>query len=273
MLEACSRFKLKTYLIFLAATGTRASEAASVRIKDLDFANSKVEIRAEFTRTKVGRYCFMTDELKEYLKQWIDIKYRERRLYLKDKHCNKIMKPKIREDDLVFASSFTYDGDSYAANNGRKVSEQDNVTNIYATPVMEFNKMINQLKIGFEDTARRRHIFTFHSLRRWVKSVISDVISSDYSEWAIGHAGSVYYTKLEKEKYALFKRCEPYLTYLDQSRLEQKQTDLQSRLESMEQENKDLRNNVRTIMEMIQQNPKLAYVKPEVLTSKKLGNK
>ena len=273
MLEACSRFKLKTYLIFLAATGTRASEAASVRIKDLDFANSKVEIRAEFTKTKVGRYCFMTDELKEYLKQWIDIKYRERRLYLKDKHCNKIMKPKIREDDLVFASSFAYDGDSYAANNGRKVSEQDNVTNIYATLVMEFNKMINQLKIGFEDTARRRHIFTFHSLRRWVKSVISDVISSDYSEWAIGHAGSVYYTKLEKEKYALFKRCEPYLTYLDQSRLEQKQTDLQSRLESMEQENKDLRNNVRTIMEMIQQNPKLAYVKPEVLTSKKLGNK
>jgi integrase len=101
MLETCSRFKVKTYLIFLAATGTRASEAASVRIKDLDFANSKVNIRAEFTKTKTGRYCFMTDELKEYLKTWIDLKYRERRLYIRDKHCNKIVKPRTNEDGSV----------------------------------------------------------------------------------------------------------------------------------------------------------------------------
>jgi integrase len=272
MLETCSRFKLKTYLIFLAATGTRASEAASVRIRDLDFSNSKVNIRAEFTKTKTGRYCFMTDELKEYLKTWIDLKYRERRLYIRDKHCNKIVKPKINEDDLVFSSSFTYDGESYNAKNGKRVSEQDNVTNIYATLVMDYNKLINQLKIGFEDTARRRHIFTFHSLRRWVKSVISDIISTDYSEWFIGHAGtySTYYRKSEKEKYALFKRAEPYLTYLDQRGLEQKQTDLQTRLETMEEENKELRGNIKTIMEMIQQNPKLANVKPEVLAEKKL---
>ena len=135
---------------------------------------------------------------------------------------------------------------------------------------MDYNKLIYQLKIGFEDTARSRHIFTFHSLRRWVKSVISDIISSDYSEWFIGHAGTyiTYYRKSEKEKYALFKRAEPYLTYLDQSRLEQKQTDLQSQLETMKQENKDLRENVNKVMEMIQQNPKLANVKPEVLTKK-----
>jgi hypothetical protein len=182
----------------------------------------------------------MTDELKEYLNQWIDIKYRERRLYLRDKHCNKIVKPIKKEDDLVFSSSFTYDGDSYNANNGKRANEQDNVTNIYVTLLMDFNKMINQLKIGFEDTARRRHVFTFHSMRRWVKSVISAIVSSDFSEWAIGHSGSVYYTKSEKEKYALFKRCEPYLTYLDQSGLEQKQTDMQSRLETMEQEYKNL---------------------------------
>jgi integrase len=147
MLEACSRFKLKTYLIFLAATGTRASEAASIRIKDLDFANSKVNIRAEFIKTKTGRYCFLTDELKEYLKTWIDIKYRERRLYLRDKHCNQIVKPKIKENDLIFSSSFSYDGDSYTANNGKRISEKDNVTNIYVTLLMDFNKLISQFPV------------------------------------------------------------------------------------------------------------------------------
>ena len=45
ILEACGKFKLKTYLLFLAATGCRASEACSIRIKDLDFINSKVNIR------------------------------------------------------------------------------------------------------------------------------------------------------------------------------------------------------------------------------------
>jgi hypothetical protein len=254
MLEACSKFKLKTYLIFLAATGARASEAASVRIKDLDFTNSKVEIRAEFTKTKVGRYMFLTDELKEYLKAWIDIKYKERRLYLKDRHCNRKVKPNIREDDLVFSSFFTYDGDSYNNSNSRKenVSEQDNVANIYTTLVIDFNRLVNQLKFGYENTTRRRHIFTFHSLRRWTKSIISDVISSDYSEWAIGHLGSSYYIKSDKEKYLLFKRVEPFLTYLDQRGLEQKQTDLQSRVETLEQENQILKIN-KSKMELLEQ--------------------
>lgn len=274
MLEACSKFKLKCYLIFLAATGARASEAASVRIKDIDFANSKVKFRAEFTKTKKGRYVFLTDELKEYLKTWIDIKYRERRLYLKDRHCNRKVKPNIREEDLVFSSFFTYNGDSYNNNNSRKenVSEQDNVANIYTTLVIDFNRLVNQLKFGYENTTRRRHIFTFRSMRRFVKTTISDLGYSDYSEWYIGHIGSTYYRKGDKEKYELFKNhLEPYLTYLDQRGLEQKQTDVQSRLEMMERENKDLRGNINKIMEMIQQNPKLANVKPEVLTRKKVN--
>jgi integrase len=36
ILNACSDIKLKTYVMFLAATGLRATEALSVRIKDLD---------------------------------------------------------------------------------------------------------------------------------------------------------------------------------------------------------------------------------------------
>jgi Phage integrase family len=255
MLEACSKFKLKCYLIFLAATGARASEAASVRIKDIDFANSKVKFRAEFTKTKKGRYVFLTEELKEYLKTWIDIKYRERRLYLKDRHCNRKVKPNIREEDLVFSSFFTYNGDSYNNNNSRKenVSEQDNVANIYTTLVIDFNKLVNQLKFGYENTTRRRHIFTFHSMRRFVKSTISDIISSDYSEWYIGHIGSSYYKKKDIDKFELFKKLEPYLTFLDQSGLEQKQKDLRSRLEDTEQKYLELKEKQKSDMDKLQE--------------------
>jgi integrase len=270
MLESCSKFKLKVYILFLAATGSRASEAAAVRIKDIDFKNSRVEFRGDYTKTKVGRYMFLTNELKEYLQQWIDIKYRERRLYLKDRHCNRKVKPNKREDDLVFSSFFTYDGDSYNNSNSRKedVSELDNVANIYTTLVIDFNKLMNHLKFGYENSTRRRHVYTFHSMRRWVKSTVSDITSSDFSEWVIGHEGSSYYVKSDMERYALFKKCEPFLTYLDQSGLEQKQTDLQTRLEITEQKYLELQKNMNMFMEMVQQNPKLAQVKPEVLAER-----
>jgi hypothetical protein len=61
---------------------------------------------------------------------------------------------------------------------------------------------------------------------------------------------------------------EHYLTYLDQSRLEQKQSDMERVLETLKQENRDLHENVDRVMEMIQQNPKLAQVKPDVLIKK-----
>lgn len=120
-------------------------------------------------------------------------------------------------------------------------------------------------------------------MRRFVKSTISDLGYSDFSEWAIGHAGSTYYRKSDKEKFALFKKIEPYITFLDQTGLEKRGADLQNRLEIMESENRELKikydhdmksmkeymtKQFNQVMEMIQQNPKLANVKPEVLTRK-----
>lgn len=277
ILETCSKFKLKCYLLFLAATGCRAGEACSIRLKDIDFKNSKVNIRGEFTKTKVGRYVFLTEELKDYLKKWLQQKYRERRVYIE----NRKVKPIVKEDDLVFSSSFSYDGKNY--NTNTKISEINNIDNIYTTLVTEFNKIEDQLKIGYENAAKRRRIFTFHSLRRFVKSTISDLGYSDFSEWAIGHAGSTYYRKSDKEKFSLFKKIEPYITFLDQTGLEKRGVDLQNRLEIMENKNRELQvkyqhdmNSIKEdmtkqftqVIEMIQKNPKLANIKPDALTKK-----
>ena len=68
ILNSCPSIKLKTYLICLAVTGCRASEMCSVRLKDIDWENSKINLRAEYTKTKVGRYCHITYECKDFLK-------------------------------------------------------------------------------------------------------------------------------------------------------------------------------------------------------------
>jgi integrase len=78
ILLKCSNIKLKTYLMLLASTGMRATEALALRHKDFDFddGNSKnnrqafVRIRGEFTKTRTDRYVFLTREMVEQCKAW-----------------------------------------------------------------------------------------------------------------------------------------------------------------------------------------------------------
>ncbi|MGB7638668.1 MAG: tyrosine-type recombinase/integrase, partial [Nitrososphaeraceae archaeon] len=63
ILNACSDIRLKTYVMLLAATGLRASEALSIRIKDLHLDSNNpanVFVRGEYTKTRTDRYVFLT---------------------------------------------------------------------------------------------------------------------------------------------------------------------------------------------------------------------
>lgn len=82
---------------------------------------------------------------------------------------------------------------------------------------------------------------TLHSFRRYVKSTISDLGYGDYSEWLIGHIGSTYYRKTDKEKAEIFRKVESYLTFLDFVTLERKGADTQTRIEELQATNQILR--------------------------------
>jgi integrase len=272
ILNACDNLKLKVYLLCLASTGVRASEAAAIRNKDIDFENSKLNIRAEYAKTRVGRYVFLTQEMKSFFSAWLDYKYRVRKIYLREKHSTVKVKPDKYDDNLVFSTRFDYDDDNNGVLKPRRLceNESDHVRHIYTTLVLDFIRLIKRLNVGYESASKRRHIYTFHSFRRWYKSTLADLISSDFSEWAIGHAGtySTYYRKSESEKYELFKKVESILTYLDQTALNYAYSDIQSRLDSMEKENLELKSNINNIMDIIRQNPSLVNVKSEVLAKK-----
>ncbi len=95
--------------MLLAATGMRAGEALSIRVKDLDFDSnpSKLSIRGEYTKTRTDRTIFLTDEGAHQLKSWLDYKYRTRRVCYKDKQDGKTISvyrsPTMINTDLVFA--------------------------------------------------------------------------------------------------------------------------------------------------------------------------
>ena len=93
---------------------------------------------------------------------------------------------------------------------------------IYVKLGQEFDKVLSAAGLKQKKEGMKCKTISFHSFRRFVKSVISDQVSQDYSEWYLGHAGrSVYYQKKEPERREIYAtKCMRYLTFLDYSALE-----------------------------------------------------
>ncbi|HEX9319675.1 MAG TPA: site-specific integrase, partial [Nitrososphaeraceae archaeon] len=93
LLLNCNNRRLKVYLLVLASGGMRAVEALAIRNRDIDlsFNPAKIHIRAEYSKTKVGRDIYISEEATKYLKQWLEWKYK-----------NPDRRRKFDKDDLVF---------------------------------------------------------------------------------------------------------------------------------------------------------------------------
>ncbi|MGA9842882.1 MAG: hypothetical protein WBQ25_11255 [Nitrososphaeraceae archaeon] len=91
-----------------------------------------------------------------------------------------------------------------------------------------------------EDGNEGRRQITLHSFRRFVKTTISDLGYGDYSEYFIGHSGSTYWRKKDSEKAVIFRKIEPYLTFLNVHQLERQGADIQSKVEELDQLNQSM---------------------------------
>jgi integrase len=238
ILNTCSDIRLKTYVTLLGATGMRAVEALSIRIKDLDLKSNppKLFVRGEFTKTRSDRTIYLTSELSYQLSSWISYKYRSRRVCYSNnngKAFTEYRTPEKNETDLVFSVYQSV--------------KSPNPSSFYAELGTAFAKTLDRMGMGTrEDGNNKRRKITLHSMRRFVKSTISDLGYQDFSEYFIGHSGSTYWTKKESEKAEIFKKIEPYLTFLNVHQLERQGADIQSRVNELEELNESLRERDRT---------------------------
>jgi integrase len=212
ILLSCSNRRLKTYLLVLASGGMRAMEALAIRLKDIDFTDSptKIHVRKEYSKTKTARDIYISYEATQYLKQWINWKY------------NNEERPRIKDDnDLVFT-----------------VYRTKSPTVLYVKVITEFEKLLSVVGLDErKEGKQRRRKITLHSFRRFVKTVISDQINTDYSEWFLGHNKSPYYTKKEAERREIYAtKCMKYLTFLDYTTLEATGKNIEAKLSEKEKE-------------------------------------
>ena len=92
-----------------------------------------------------------------------------------------------------------------------------------------------------EDENETRRKITLHSFRRYIKTTISHLGYSDYSEWFIGHSGSTYWRKKDTDKAEIFQKIEPYLTFLNVQQLKRQGADLETKIEELQDINQALR--------------------------------
>jgi integrase len=235
ILNVCDNIRLRIYVILLAATGMRAVEALSIRIKDINFDSNPATlfVRGEYTKTKVDRFIFLTEEVTQQLRSLLEYKYRTRRVCHQDKQNGRTITefrtPNKKDTDLVFA---VYQD-----------KKMPNPGYLYDDLVKSFGKTLERSGKGArEENNQRRRQITLHSFRRFVKTTISDLGYADFSEWFIGHSGSTYWTKKDSEKAEIFRKIEPYLTFLNIPQLERQGADIQTKVEELEMVNQSLRN-------------------------------
>ena len=215
ILKATNNRRLKAYLLVLASSGLRATEAITLRIKDFDFDSmpTRIHVRPEFAKTRVERFVYISNEATEAVKQWIDFKYRKRDYESK----LRVKSP----DDIVFTIK----------------KQPIRPEGVYVKIFVEFNKILRTIGLDERKDGMKRRKVTLHSFRRFVYTTISDQLGKNYAEHWLGHATSEYHVKKEDQKRDLyFTKCMKYLTFLDFEQLETTGKNIEAKLEEKDRE-------------------------------------
>jgi len=188
--------KLHLAITVGVSTGMRIGEIVQLKISDIDFTQNpvKVYLRANTTKTREARECFLTGEaanaLKDYLKRfhgWFD--------GVKD--------PAIL-DKQIFATVYRHRGPFIA----------DSIIKTLQTELREIVRSIPDLNVKDEYGRQTIHL---HSLRKYFRTTVGNVVGRDFAEAIMGHSFylDTYYQLSEEKKKEMFLQAEPYLTMSD----------------------------------------------------------
>src|SRR5207249_714049 len=116
---------------------------------------------------------------------------------------------------------------------------------LYTKILFEFQKTLALAGMSTrkeEGAGYKRRKITLHSFRRFCKTTISNQAGSDFSEFILGHKGSVYYVNKTEELKRIYKdKCEKYLTFLDYPTLEATGRTFEAQLKGVvEQKDKEI---------------------------------
>lgn len=219
--------RLRAYLLVLATAGPRAVEALMLRFRDVDFtANpAKLYMRAEFSKNKLPREIYITPEAADYLQKWLAVW---------SQHNGRDPAP----DDLIFSL------------------ETNQPQYIYEYANMQFMRLLDRVGLNQRKadsiSKYKRHEITLHSFRRFAETTIEDATGLSFADYILGHKKSVYYTKKEPERRALYaEKCAKVLTFLDYDSLDAREKGIEHELKNKDYAIERLSADVENLKELV----------------------
>jgi integrase len=167
LFEFCSNTRLRIYVLLLVSSGIRATEAASLRMLDIDMTDgspTRIIVTTEYSKIRRCRTVCCSDEATKHLQKLLQWKYRS--------GC------KWDQQDLIFAI------------HKRTVSPKS----IYNKMLEQFERLHKRADKEQRKENSQRHKITLHSFRRTAFSIINEQTNSEYANWFLDHNHSVYWS-------------------------------------------------------------------------------
>jgi len=250
----------------MSSAGLRRGALSYLRIRDLQRIDNYQLYKINVYKKEREQYTtFCTPECAKYIDQYLDWR----------KRIGEQLKPNSPLFRIEFDTATEY-------NSPKAVS----------THVVAF--MIHKLldRTGVRVPAANRHtqrteLMQTHGFRKYFKTTcINSGMNPLYSEYVMGHRSGLTKSYLKPTDTELLEGNDKALGYVsaindlainEEFRLRKKVDELTKKKDEIElmeikhnQEIKVMRDKMTQIISMIQQNPKLAHIKPEVISNKKI---
>lgn len=221
VLEHCDLL-LRLFLMILSSTGMRPGEALHLLWTDIDEVRGRVFLRAEITKTRESRVCYMSLEAMEMYQQW-GAYYPQ---YLKKRRALTPWAGRDADTDTRRVFPLTYNA------------------------VLEkFTRALQKAGLDERDPSTRRHVIHFHGMRKFFRTRLPmGGATVDVTEELMGHEGYLagsYVRLTEADLKAAYRQAEHELWIYKTRPINDEE------LKQLESENRELRGELDQIQQQI----------------------
>jgi len=219
--------KLQTVVLVAVASGLRIGEIVQLRISDIDFNSNptRIQVRAEITKTKETRETYITSEatiaLKDYLSRFFGWKEGEKNETIKNQIIfgRTILVKRAKDENKPSTELRKKDSElrctpAFIAQNSLATSLK-----LHIKKIPELNRL----------NENGRKMIHFHAFRKFFRTTVGNAVNRDYAEALMGHHFylDTYYKLPAEKQREMYLQAEPSLTLSDYSKIEEKQKEFE----------------------------------------------
>lgn len=233
MLVQCKNERLKCFLLLLLSSGTRAIEACSLRLCDINFQTNptKIHVRKEYSKTKRPRDIYISNEATKHLQSMLEFRKNE-----------------LKDDTLIFSVKL----------------KAQNPRTMYQKMLLQFEYLLMKVHKDQKKDNGKRNKITLHSFRRTCYSIIEAQVGNEYANWFLGHNHSVYWTHKDNEKAEIYRtKCMNALTILDYTAIDTRSKNIEIAMKERDQEIAILNRSVKELQVLLQEPEKFIRMRDE----------